>query len=246
MPKLGVTYRAGVYECDRNNILHIGSVFNWLQDSLDDFSRRRKIGHDFCRQNEITYILKSYDVIIDSFPKRMDMVSVSTDLVNTTPCSLFFKQSFINKQTRKTLLSSVSHIVLIDLKNKRPIRLEEKIPLHILDLKPMSVLEPSLPPLDVVHSEDAQKVTYDCVDFNQHMNNANYVVFAERALNPDIHQKEKLKRIQVTYKQAAILGDKLKVLTKITPDFTDHQISSATDKNKQFARVRFFWQQHTR
>ena len=246
MPQSGMTYRAGTYECDRNNVLHIGSVFNWLQDALDGYSQRHKIGYDYCRKNEITYVLRGYDVIVDSFPKRMDTVSISTDLVNTTSCSLFFKQTLINTHTRQALLSSISHIVLIDLKNKRPLRLEENIPLRALKLSPMSVEPLSLPSLDVIHAEDTQKVTYDYIDFNQHMNNTNYIVFAERTLNPDIQKKENLRRIQVTYKQAAVLGDKVKVSTKITPNFTDHQISSASDINKQFARIRFFWQQHTR
>ena len=73
------------------------------------------------------------------------------------------------------------------------------------------------------------------------MNNTNYIVFAERSLNQALYKKERLKRIQIAYKQAAVLGDEISVSTKLTSDLTDHQLSSSSDPGKSFARVRFFW-----
>ena len=122
MPSSGETYRVAAYECDQNSVLQLATIFNWLQDAMDRYSQKHKIGHDFCQKNNITYMLKGYDVLIDSLPKWMDSVAISTDLVNAARCSLFFKQTMSDMHTQKTLLSSVSHVVLIDLLNRRPIR----------------------------------------------------------------------------------------------------------------------------
>ena len=153
MPSSGETYRVAAYECDQNSVLQLATIFNWLQDAMDRYSQKHKIGHDFCQKNNITYMLKGYDVLIDSLPKWMDSVTISTDLVNAARCSLFFKQTMSDMYTRKTLLSSVSHVVLIDLLNKRPIRVNGNLPPEALKVSAMDVSSLSLPPLDVVHEK---------------------------------------------------------------------------------------------
>lgn len=246
MPNIGATYHTAAYECDQNCLLQLATIFNWLQDSMDKYSREQNLGYDFCKKNNMTYILKDYDVTIDTLPKWMDSVSIATKLVRITPCSLFLQQTMTNSQTKQSLLSSISHIVLIDLLKKRPIHNMGAVPLHLLEISPMMVRSPSLPPLNIIHNRRIQEITSDYIDFNQHVNNTHYVVFAERTLDSNLYKKEKLKRIQVAYKQAAVLGDTLKVESKISPELTDHQISSATDSAKQFAQVRFFWNRDSR
>ena len=234
-------YQLAAYECNQERLIATATIFNWLQDSMDKFSRACGVGYDFCHPQGVTYFLKAYDVQIDTLPRWADYLQMRNTLSNSAACSLFLLQDLYNKHTKQRLLSAVSHVVLIDFINKRPAHIKnypliQQIPsLHT----PVSI--EVLKPLDTIDTTHIQEITYDHIDFNQHVNNTNYVVFAERTLDPVFLKKNRLKRIQVAYKQAAVLGDKLRIDSKITPSCTDHQISSATQSNRPFARVRFSW-----
>ena len=91
------------------------------------------------------------------------------------------------------------------------------------------------------------EITPDYIDFNKHVNNTNYVVFAERAaVNAQKRiaflKKARLKRIQIAYKRAATLEDSpLSIQTKVVPGFTEHRIVSENNQNMEFARLRLNW-----
>ncbi|MBQ3696192.1 MAG: hypothetical protein II938_04435 [Alphaproteobacteria bacterium] len=234
-------YKVTGYQCDQDSTLATPFVFNYLQDSLDNFSRAHGVGYDFCKTQNLTYILKGYDVQIHSLPHWTDITQMDTDLISFGPGSLFFLQNLYDSN-KKLLFSSVSHVVLLDLLKKRPARIKDHFPSSLLQTATQATPAfTSLKPLDCVHTTREQEITPDYIDFNQHVNNTHYITFAERALDPVFLKKARLKRIRVAYKQAALLGDKLKVESKIAPGFTDHQISSVSDPTKQFARIRFSW-----
>ena len=233
-------YQVAGYECDQESTLKTSTIFNWLQDSMDQFSRAHGIGYDFCHPKGLTYILKDYDVHINQLPKWTDKVQMNTILSDIGASSLFFTQNLYDLATKQLLLSSASHVVLLDFLNKRPARINDHLPDGKLEQLNTPLAIAHLKPLDRVDFVHHQDIVPDHIDFNQHVNNTNYVTFAEQSLDPVFLKKARLKRIQVAYKQAAKMGDKLKIETKIAPGFTDHQISSE-ESARQFARVRFHW-----
>lgn len=239
-------YQVAAYECDRESRLSTATIFNWLQDSMDKFSQAHHVGPDFCQSHGLTYMLKAYDVKLNQLPKRNDSVQMDTQLCAFGPSSLFFTQDLYDQDRKKVLLSAVSHVVLIDLMEKHPARIKDYMPLYLLDEHAQTPSFTKLPPLDHVHTTRMQEITPDYIDFNQHVNNTHYITFAERTLDPAFLKKARLERIRAAYKQSATLGDTLQVDTKIAPGFTDHQISSATNPNTIFARVRLSWAQKDR
>ena len=234
-------YQVAAYECDQESILTPPTIFNWLQDSMDQFTRIHNVGQDFCHAKDLTYMLKAYDVQINQLPHWGETVQMHTTLCDVGASSLFFKQDLYDQTCKQQLFSAASHLVLIDLLKGHPARIKDCLPPDLLETIHIPLTFTALKPLDRVHSTRSQEITTDYIDFNQHVNNTHYVTFAERALDPVFLKKAKLKRIQVAYKNAAKLGDKAKVETKIAPGFTDHQIVSEDDANKLFARVRFSW-----
>ena len=239
-------YQVAAYECDQENRLSTATIFNWLQDSMDKFSQAHHVGYDFCQSHGLTYMLKAYDVKLNQLPTRNDSVQMDTQLCAFGPGSLFFTQDLYDQDHKKLLLSAVSHVVLIDLIKKRPTRVKDYMPLHLLDGLAQTPAFTPLPPLDHAHTTRIQEITPDYIDFNQHVNNTHYITFAERALDPVFLKKARLERIRAAYKQSATMGDTLQVDTKIAPGFTDHQISSATTPNTIFARVRLSWAQRNK
>lgn len=235
-------YHLAAYECDHENTLATATIFNWLQDSMDRFSRACGAGYDYCYPYGLTYMLRAYDVKINSLPRWADTLEMQNVLSDIKASSMFLRHRLYHKATKQLLLSAVSHVVLIDFLKGRPAHIKDYPILQQIETLQRPVSIPRLEPLTSVDTTREQDILLDHIDFNQHVNNTNYVVFAKRALDPLFLKRNRLKRIQVAYKQAALLGDKLKIETKIEPTYTDHQISSVSQPNRQFARIRFSWQ----
>ena len=158
---------------------------------------------------------------------------------------MFFQQFFQDITTKETLLSSTSQVVPIDLSTQRPIKIKDCLPLSTLKSIHIPLSFVQLPPLTSSHCIREQDIFYDHIDFNHHVNNTHYVSFAERSLSSTFLKKARLKRIRIAYKQAALLGDKVQIQTRICPGFTDHQIVSTPEPDtpkKYFARVRLSWE----
>ena len=230
------------YECDRNSKLRIKSIFNLLQDSLDQFSTARGIGHDFCRENNLTYVIRNYDVQVYALPGMSENISIHSFLSATKNSSMYFRQELKNTVSRQTLIMAATQTVLLDLCHMRPVRLNDRLPAGSLreQLNQPIVFE-HLRTLERIHHTKTQDVLWDHIDFNQHINNANYIAFAQNVLSPAFLDCALPRRIQVSYLQPTTLGDTVRIDTDLkNTDATDHQILS-TQKGKLLARVRINW-----
>jgi len=235
-------YRVSAYECDSECRLKTGTLLNWLQDSMDQYSQQLQISRDFFSKNHLSFILRGYDIAINRLPQWGSAVFMKTMVANTSSTSFFLRQNLYDVPLKQILLSACSQVVLIDTERFFPVRIHRYLPASVCEAtSDLPTALPSLNPLPQYAHEYTQPVNYDHIDFNQHVNNANYVTFAERGLSPILLRKIQLKRIAIAYKQAAKLGDTLKVQTALTPNGSAHQISSATKPNTVFARVQFTW-----
>ena len=167
------SYQVAGYECDQDSQLQVGTIFNWLQDSMDLYSRANGVGHDFCQKNNLTYIIKNYDVQIRNLPFWTDSVQMHTTLYNTTHSCLFFMQSLYDLRTKEQLLSSASQVVLIDLLRQRPARISERMPTESVEAPNIPLGFTPLKSLDRSDTTRTEEVSTDHIDFNQHVNNTN-------------------------------------------------------------------------
>lgn len=236
-------YKVSAYECDSECRLKTGTLLNWLQDSMDQYSQRSKINQDFLRQNNLSFILRGYDITINALPLWQNQVVMNTMITNTTPTTFFLQQDLYNLSLKSRLLSACSQIVLVNAEHFSPVRISHYLPPQVYSINRAnrSAGLPNLQPLSQYPTEYIQPISYDHIDFNQHVNNANYVTFAERGISPLLLKKIRLKRIAVAYKQAAKLGEQLKVQTAVQQNSSEHQISSVANPNTVFARVHFAW-----
>ena len=241
MPDYLKEYQVAGYECDRNSILSIGTIFNWLQDSMDKYSRTVGIDYDFCHQNNLTYILKNYDVVIHNLPRWSQLVQMHTQLIGSSLTSLFFNQTLSDLQTKQELFSSTSQVVLINTLNGHPARVRQCLPIDQLESIHIKPNFEHFDPIQRIDHQSTQAVETDHIDFNQHVNNTNYVIFAARSLSPEFLKKMQLKRIQAAYRQSAKMGDILCTQSQMGTEHTDHQIVSQENPDIQYARVRFHW-----
>jgi len=238
-------YRVSAYECDYADRLKVGTVFDWFQDSMDEYSSVLGFGRDFCKSNGLSYILRGYNVQIDDLPQWTDSVSMHTAVTNASSTSFFIKQTLYDNQMKQRLLSSCGQVVLMDVKNGRPARVRDVLPSLPALAAPNAPLD-GAPLLQKVDDVYEAVVPLDYIDFNQHVNNSKYVIMAERGLSPELRKKIRLKRIAIAYKKGARLGDHLKIQTQLNPLSSWHQIVSKDNEQQVCARVAFAWDKQSR
>jgi acyl-ACP thioesterase len=144
---------------------------------------------------------------------------------------------------KKALFSSVCQTVLIDGETLRPVRIKEHVP-HIPAEEHISKT-PVLPitPLTRLDQELDKPVMYDYIDFNHHVNNAAYVVFARQTIPPSFYERNDLTQVKIAYQSPVTLGDTMVVQTQRDGQESIHRIVSKSDKTKEFARIQMFWRE---
>lgn len=243
MKKLTITtpYHVAPNETTPNHQVKSEVIFNWLQDSMLDYSDHLGLGYNVCKERDLTYILRGYDIQINELPRFLDSTFLQTKLSHITQTSFFFEQTLYDKSLKKQLLTSSSQAVLVDAIKGRPVKIKDNLSTENLP-EPInaSSLEP-IQPIERVDSKIIQEIPFDYIDFNQHVNNSKYISLAERGLSPELLKKMRLKRIAVAYKSPAKLGDQLEIQTQISPTSSQHQIVQKENPKKICAQVRFDW-----
>lgn len=237
-------YRVASYQCNNERKLKLESVLNLLQDSLECFTQTYNFGVDFVRKSNKGWVIRNNDVNIYDLPTFDDRLVIDTQIKNMHKSILeFSSNAYMVGNRKKKLFSSVSQTVLIDMSTLRPVRIKENVP-HIPS-EENAVKTPVLPitPLSRVDQELDKPVMWDYIDFNQHVNNAAYVVFARQTLPSSFYQQNDLVQVKVAYKAPATLGDTMVVQTQREGLESIHRIVSKSDKTKEFARLQMFWRE---
>ena len=236
-------YRVASYQCNKERNLKLESVLNFTQDALESFGQNCGMGVDVCREKKLAWVIRNNDVAICNLPTWSDKIIVDTQIQLVHRSILVVSSDAYALDRKKRLFSSTSHLVLIDLLSQRPSIVKDKLP-HLLDLtqesgeKPVFVPIPSLTRLD---SELNKPVRWDYIDFNQHVNNAAYVVFARQTLPTSFYERNRLTRVRAAYKASATLGDTMLIQTQKEDIQTLHKIVSKSNPSTEFARVQMDW-----
>ena len=239
-------YRVSPSETDGTGKLKIGGIFNWLQDSMDEYSTVLGVGADYCRKHNLSYALRGYDVSISSLPPWGSVVPIHTRIECLTPCSFVLRQTMYDPSLKKKLLSACSQVVLLDTALGRLAHPADSFPNYIMDeiiSGPYHL--PSIPTPQRIDSSYEIIVPWDYIDLNQHVNNARYVELAARGLTPEKLKEMKLRRIAAAFKNAAKCGDHLEIQTQEDPTSSVHSIISKEGDNKTCAKVCFEWDSKT-
>ena len=236
-------YRVGSYQCNKERKLKLESILNFTQDALESYGQNCIMGIDVCRKNNLTWVIRNNDVSIYNLPTWSDQIVVDTRLEQMHRSILVVSSDAYMKNRRKHIFSSISHLVLMDLTCMRPAVAKDKIP-HLLDLVQESKEKPVFIPIPApvrLDSELNKPVRWDYIDFNQHVNNASYVVFARQTLPTSFYEENQLTRVRAAYKAPAVLGDTMLIQTQKEDTQTLHRIVSKSNPAVEYARIQMDW-----
>ncbi len=193
-------------ECGKDGKLKLASLINYFQDCSSAHSETLGIGMEYLKQKKRVWVLNSWQIVIERFPKVHEAVEVST--WPTGFKGVFGPRNFCMKTQGGEMLAYANTLwVYMDT--------EKGVPTKPDDYE--KEIYGTEPPLEMAYAPrkinvPKEKVVVDRVtvckyhiDTNQHMNNAQYVQLAAEVLPEEFAARE----IRVEYKKSAVCGDRI-------------------------------------
>ncbi|MBQ7413571.1 MAG: hypothetical protein IJV07_04805 [Alphaproteobacteria bacterium] len=243
-------YSIAGYECDADNRLKISALFNHLQETSENFANAGQFGYETLNTSGKTWMIRNYDLQIDQLPVIRDKVRMDVEIEKLNRFRSTFRNRLLSKDGLKCLVDSVCQFVLLDKITHKPLHIKKTVPQVPAEEKlgpDGRIVFDDMPDFEagVKVSENRRTVAYEHIDFNQHMNNSYYSVFALEGVASAIRQAYDVRRIRVSYNMPAEQGDEIIVqsqtLTRPSVVETRHRLVSVNYQT-EFARLQFLWQ----
>ncbi|MBR6375860.1 MAG: hypothetical protein IKR91_06475 [Alloprevotella sp.] len=193
--------------CDSEGKLKLYSALQMMQDCSEMWiDTEPQVKQYFAEQN-MAQLLASRQVEIERVPSFKEELTVTTTVYEVKPM-FGFRNTFIYDAEGKPCYRTWSMGAFVDRASGRLKRIDQATlsALCIESKKDMDYRDRRIIlPQTSGKSFDPVKVMRADIDYNRHMNNANYVRIAMELLPEDFH----IKHLRVEYRLAAKLGDML-------------------------------------
>lgn len=200
------SYPIKYYEMDFNKVLKLSALLNFLQDMATKNAEMLGFGPSFVFSNNYAWFLIKYRMEFDDYPCDLDDLILKTEARGYS--KIIANRDFEIWTTGGDRLGRVaSNWMLIDLETKRPLNLSKVIDYMTTfekretDLQFNKIMLP-----EKMNYEKTFEIRFDDIDVNQHVNNANYIIWAFEALPYEFRGKYKLKTLDIVYKKEIAYG----------------------------------------
>lgn len=193
-------------ECGEDGVMRLSSIINAFQDSSSEHSESLGLGVDYLRGKKRAWILNSWQIVIERYPRAHDEIEISTWPIGFN--GVFGPRNFCMKTVEGEMLAYANTLwVYMDIEKKMPVKPSD-------DEKQRYGTEP---PLEMEYASRKIKLPQEArevdtlmvrkyhIDTNSHMNNCHYVQMAMEAIPEEFC----VKQVRVEYKKSAVYGDKI-------------------------------------
>lgn len=223
-------------EVNSEKELTIPALLDYLQDCCTFQSEQLGVGVDYLAQEQVAWVLSSWEVEILRNPKLGEYIRVKTWPYDFKGF-YGYRNFLIEGENGETLAKANSLWVFMDMKRMRPMRISEAVAAaYEKELgEPLAGTwgERKIAVPEGGVSKEPVQVARFHIDTNHHVNNEKYVQVAEEYLPTDF----KVYRLHAEYRKAAVLGD---VLYPIVVEEKDRVTVLLADEQRQpYAVVQF-------
>lgn len=202
-------YLVKYYEMDSNKVLKPSALMNFLEDMASTNAEMLGFGYSFISARNYAWFLIKYHMEFDQYPSDLSEIVLKTEARGIS--KIIANRDFeIRTKDNKRLGRIVSNWVMIDLNNKNILPLSK-----IVDFMPTfekrddDLQYNKIQSLDRVDFEKTFEIRYDDIDVNQHVNNANYIIWAFEAIPYEFKSQYKIKTLDIVYKKEIAFGHKV-------------------------------------
>lgn len=240
LKKLEKEYSIRSYECDRSGGLRLVTLMNIFQDMADSHAGEMGLGLDYCLSRGLAWVGSNYQIQIKRQPCFHEHIKVVT--WPAVEKKLGAVRDFaVFDQNGENIINASSQWILIDFNKKRPVCLRDNLPEY--SVIPERSIETEFPKIAEPEKVDCRaefNVRFDDIDFNDHVNNAVYPLWATEAVGSVFRKSHLPAEIEVAFKKECLLGEKVVVETDLNGLSSVHSIKSLCD-GRELARVKIAW-----
>lgn len=240
LKKFEQSYSIRSYECDKNGQLRLITLMNIFQDMADTHASHIGLGYSFCKERGLAWVGSNYKIHIERLPLWHETITVST-----WPCvekKLGAVRDFeVKDASGKIIIRASSQWILINFAKKRPVGLRENLPQYqIIEDRAIEEDFMKIEDIDNVTNTKEFNVRFDDIDFNKHINNALYPLWASETVDNDFRENHQPQKIEIAFKKEGLFGEKIQVSSQVSDDVSRHSIKSLTD-GRELAKVQIKW-----
>ncbi len=202
-----LNYKVTTSCCDSEGKLKLYSALQMMQDCSEMWIDSEPAARKFFSDNNMTQLLATRQVEVVRVPRFKEDLTVTTSIYEVMPM-YGFRNTFIRDAQGQPCYRTWSMGAFVDLATGKLARLSDEA-IASLTLEPKQEMNYRgrriiLPKQDGTVLEPVQVMRAD-IDYNRHMNNANYVRVAMELLPEGFEVRD----MRVEYRIAAKLGDRL-------------------------------------
>ena len=191
-------------ECDTTKSITLPGIINYFQDCSSAQSEQIGHGIDYLKEKKKAWILSSWQIIVERYPKLGEEIEVSTWATDFK--GLYAMRNFSMKTKSGEMLAYANSVwVFMDLAVGRPAKpgTEE---VESYGMEPPLKMEYAPRKIKLPEKAilvDTFPVRKYHIDTNNHVNNCQYVQMALEVLREDM----RIRQVRVEYKKSAVYGD---------------------------------------
>lgn len=184
------------------------SIFNWFQDVASDHCDSLGVSALDLLKLGLAWVVHKYEIKFFRYPVWKEDICIIT--WRSAYKNLYELRAFeVMDADRNVIARAKSSWILIDLKTKKPLRLNRHLSAELFDESGPQVAN-DLFELPLPGNPDYERrfsVRMHDLDFNRHVNNAVYVQWATESVPPEIAMKFRPDRIRVHFINESLYGN---------------------------------------
>lgn len=200
-------YKVTTSTCDTEGRLKLYSALQMMQDCSEMWLESEPVVKEYFRRENMAQLLASRQVEIIRVPTFKEALTVTTSVYEMKPM-YGFRNTFIYDAEGKPCYRTWSMGAFVDMSNGKLKRVDDSVAQSLL-IEPKQEMNYRdrriILPKSEGQAADSIKVMRADIDYNRHVNNANYIRIAMELLPEDFI----IKGLRVEYRVAAKLGDSL-------------------------------------
>lgn len=221
------------------------SAFNYFQDIMSRHCGLMKASAYDLFANGFAWVVIKYHITITRYPRWNDSITVRT--WRSPHKDLYELRQFeIYDDKGSLLILGKSTWIVVNLKTKKPARLSRSLPAEMISGSSHPVKDDikSVPNITDPDSERFFNIRMHDLDFNTHVNNSVYIVWALETVPENIITQYRPEEILIRYINESLYGDRIKSEIEQETDQPQpvffHKLTSENTK-KENTRLKTIW-----
>lgn len=235
-------YRTRYSEIDCNLSLKPSALLQILQDTASLNAENLGFGYSFLIEKNLGWFLLKYHIEFDKYPQGICELVIKTEPRGWN--KLFAYRDFEICQNGKTLGKATTSWGLVDITTKSMINvgsvLSENPNFTEFQKRDDDLRYNKISQLTNINIEKLFEIRFDDLDVNQHVNNANYLVWAFEALPYEFRKSKTIKTLDMLFKKEIKYGNTICSQVQIIDNKTIHVLKNK-ETNEELCLVQADW-----